>query len=146
MFFRIFLIFLVFFGSVPAWVHACALPPDVLHEFQLHPSDTETTIRYRLLAWRHLHPEIQRTLEKEIRTGVQAKDFWQKFQTHLTTHTTLTIDGAPISLTFLTGSIRTATSTEQEHTDPYTTLPEVWLEAVFSTDAPLRTESVHEVQ
>ena len=49
-----------FFGKIFGAL-ACALPPDILHEFRIDASENPVKIEYSLMTWDNLKPQVLTT-------------------------------------------------------------------------------------
>lgn len=116
-----------FFGKIFGAL-ACALPPDILHEFRIDASENPVKIEYSLMTWDNLKPQVLTTLETNAH-GKISENFEKILEENITKNTNFSFDGAPFSLKFLSGSV-----VENTENEPGNYLPNPILKATFSTD------------
>ena len=116
---------------------ACALPPDILHEFRIDASENPVKIEYSLMTWDNLKPQVLATLETNAH-GKISENFEKILEENITKNTHFSFDGAPFSLKFLSGSV-----VENTENEPGNYLPNPILKATFSTDISIDWEKIN---
>ncbi len=127
----LFVLVLIFLSGI-VYSFACAVPPDIIHEFQLDTSGPTVRIHYSLLGWSNLHPKMLDEITKNtwldtVDTNLEtiARDF-------LLAGSQLTINQRKINLTYITGSISQNVSSDPD----YSYNPKSLIEIEFETDMP----------
>ena len=125
-----------FFGNIFGAL-ACALPPDILHEFRIDASQNPVKIEYSLMAWDNLKPQVLATLENNSHAKI-SENFEKILEENITQNAHFSFDGAPFSLKLLSGSV-----VENTENEPGNYLPNPILKATFSTDISVDWEKIN---
>ena len=108
----------------PASIFACALPPDVLHEFQIITSENPVKIRYSLLTWDNLRNPTLQILEQN------SQNLKEMLEKHILKNSHFSFNDKEFSLKFLTGQTLENSSSSPD-------LQNSILTAVFETNISL---------
>jgi hypothetical protein len=112
-------------------IFACALPPDIIHEFRIDTaSGGNARVHYTLMAWKNLHSEILEKISKETNISVHSGNLDKIYQRYLFAHSELYINDKKVDLIFLTGTIIPL----QWSTDIASYNPESLIEMEFETN------------
>lgn len=98
------------FFAFPMQIFACALPPDILHEFKINTEQNPITIEYSLQTWDNLRPKVTEILEKN--NGNLSENLEKILEEKILENTDLKLENEKISLVFLTGTIISKTDSD----------------------------------
>lgn len=127
----LFVLVLIFLSGI-VYSFACAVPPDIIHEFQLDTSGPTVRIHYSLLGWSNLHPKMLDEITKNTRLDTVDTNLETIARDFLLAGSQLTINQRKINLTYITGSISQNVSSDPD----YSYNPKSLIEIEFETDMP----------
>jgi hypothetical protein len=132
MFYKYIIFIIVAMSTLISGIFACALPPDIIHEFRIDTaSGGNARVHYTLMAWKSLHTDILDKISKETNISVNSGNLDKIYQKYLLAHSELYINDKPIRLIFLTGTIN---QFQWNNRDIASYNPESFIEMEFGAD------------